>query len=156
MSNPWLWEPVMDGIGVYPQGGVPEDDQDPYQSGWNDAIIEIARRYEMLNKWFREELTDDQRKHCMVLLKAEALQVGIRKTGIQPWLLMSDTFAYACADGEDIDPEEFEEAAKTYNRYGHDGLTAWAARKRGQEPLVELINEDYLRAKKWLGRFDSL
>ena len=50
-------------------------------------------------------------------------------------LNMNDTFAYACADVEEMVPEEFEKIIPIIAKYGHDALTAYAAYKRHTEPI---------------------
>lgn len=49
-----------------------------------------------------------------------------------------DTFGYACADGETIPYEEAEAVHAAYKAHGRYGLVAWAAKKRGMKPVVEI------------------
>lgn len=63
------------------------------------------------------------------------------------YLLMSDTFAYACADSEELEtPEDIIGAAQAYRDYGDVGLTAWVAIRRGVDPIAPLITKAYKKA----------
>lgn len=48
---------------------------------------------------------------------------------------MNDTFAFACADAEDFDLDDLDLMVPVINRYGAHALTAYAAVKRGAEPI---------------------
>jgi hypothetical protein len=53
-------------------------------------------------------------------------------------LLMSDTFAYACADAEDVKPEQCAEVADIHKRFPSWGLVCWAAKQRNEDPVIEV------------------
>ena len=69
---------------------------------------------------------------------------------------LNDTFAWGCADGEDIvyepgcDQPIVEDLYNMCRQWGEDGAYAWAAAKRDQMPLKELQTEDFKAAFKWL------
>ena len=48
---------------------------------------------------------------------------------------MNDTFAFACSDYEDIEADDVITMLPVIARYGRDALTAYAALKRGAEPI---------------------
>lgn len=58
----------------------------------------------------------------------------------------NDTFYYACADAEGLAPGEAYKVRDFYERYGWAGVVAWAAKKRGAEPLKELQDDKYSEA----------
>lgn len=65
-------------------------------------------------------------------------------------LNMNDTFAFACADYEDMSVSDFDLMASVIAKYGQDALTAYVAVKRGQEPIsckCDHKNERYQAAK---------
>lgn len=51
-------------------------------------------------------------------------------------LNMNDTFGFACADSERMYIHDFSEIIPTIVRWGHKALIAYAAVKRGQEPIT--------------------
>jgi len=153
MDNPYLLDAAYESCGMYPKSinGV---DRTEWQTGWNDAIMAICTRRGALEKWFKD-LGPIHKKAVMVLLKAGALHFSDRDGVGEMWLVMNDTFAYACADGETVPDKDLEEVMNAYNKFSHHGLTAWAARRRGIQPLVELQSDEYHKAMKWLARFDE-
>lgn len=58
----------------------------------------------------------------------------------------SDTFVYACADATNIAPGEEAAVRQYFDRYGWAGLVAWTAYKRGEDPLAQLKDSQYLSA----------
>lgn len=65
-------------------------------------------------------------------------------------LLMNDTFYYASADAEPVGYDEWPAVKKIYEDHGNEGLIAWAALRRGHEPLPPLLTDKYLAAKEAL------
>ena len=66
-------------------------------------------------------------------------------------LNMSDTFDFACADAEEISIDDFDKIRKIVAKYGYHALIAYAAVKRGQEPIQCKCGHDgppYQAAKK--------
>lgn len=61
-------------------------------------------------------------------------------------VLLNDVFGYACADAETIFPGQAAEIKTFYETFGWDGVIAWVANARNQEPLKELRTEKYLQA----------
>ena len=65
-------------------------------------------------------------------------------------LLMNDTFGFACADSESMSDMDVEPMIPIIAEYGRDALVAYAAVKRGQEPITcscNHKNERYQAAK---------
>lgn len=65
-------------------------------------------------------------------------------------LNMNDTFAFACADMEEMSVSDFDLMVPAISKYGQDALTAYAAVKRNQEPIsckCNHKNEKYQAAK---------
>jgi hypothetical protein len=68
----------------------------------------------------------------------------------KPFLIVNDTFAYACADAERFTPEEMPVLIEAYNRFSYHGLTAWASIKRCYDPIKPHLTEQFYAAKTWL------
>jgi hypothetical protein len=59
---------------------------------------------------------------------------------------LSDTFTYACADGERIPPELLDEVVRIYREFGPVGCVCWAAARRNHEPVVEYTEDPVYQA----------
>lgn len=83
-------------------------------------------------------------------LDARALRaLGVALDGAH-WLAlnMNDTFAYATADAEYMPVEDLAPMLPVLAEYGHDALTAYAALRRGAEPIRRLRErQGYLAAR---------
>ena len=62
-----------------------------------------------------------------------------------PCVLCSDTFYYATADGEPFPLEKAGDLLSIYNAHGDNGLICWAIHQRGQEPIPEIRETNWLR-----------
>lgn len=51
------------------------------------------------------------------------------------YVTCNDTFGWATADCEEIQPGEVWHVLKAYQAYGNDGLTAWVCAKRDTMPF---------------------
>lgn len=60
--------------------------------------------------------------------------------GGQPTLcaIVSDTFAYACADAEEIPLPEVTTVYRLWKKHGYDGIIKYVWAKRGTPPLPEI------------------
>ena len=61
-----------------------------------------------------------------------------------------DTFMYACADAEEISPNEAKVIRKYLEQYGWDGVTAYAAHKRGWDVIPPLRTDKFKTAMQAL------
>ena len=66
--------------------------------------------------------------------------------GLQICLLLNDTFDYATADAEPLTDDECIECAHVFKDHGWPGIVAWAAIKRGVEPLEQIQTKEYKEA----------
>lgn len=78
-----------------------------------------------------------------------------REDGRSLMLNMSDTFGYACGDGELFTSKDIPEILKIYDEYGDVGLTCWAAKHRGYDPVVE-YTEDPVYQNTWKSMYGDL
>lgn len=63
-------------------------------------------------------------------------------------LNFNDIFAFACSYGVDCDEFDLVAVAKLYEKYGFDGVLAWASLKEGVEPLNISRYKQYKEARK--------
>jgi len=76
-----------------------------------------------------------------------------RTGGGGDWIALvncGDTFCLACADAEELTPERSWEVKTIYERCGWDGVVAWIAKARGEEPLEKLRTSGYMAAREFL------
>lgn len=139
-------------MGIYPQAcrqpGGHMKPRTPYQDGWNAYAMELLEKWCSLSKWF-DALTPDQRGQVEALFSEDdSDQYGLSQDEgkVTLWCLMSDTFAYACADAENIPLEALPVVLRLREEFGYEGVTAWAANRRGEEPLKQLQTDKYKEA----------
>ena len=66
-------------------------------------------------------------------------------------VIVSDTFAYATADCEEVLATDLLTVRDLYRSHGWRGVTAWVAQRRGYEPLPEIAGtEEYQAVRKAL------
>ena len=139
--------------GIYPMSTLQDGlqrERTPWEDGWNAAHMSLTRSWVAICKWVRA-LPPEQRDALVRLLVRDAIEINCEDGETpRPWLLMNDTFGYACADGTDVDPVELPAVAEVFARFGHDGLVAWAARKEQCDVIQPLRTADFEAARAWL------
>jgi hypothetical protein len=152
-----LAEQAHEDMGVYPAGNIDASgkrrDRTEREDGWNDYGRALLRKQMALDRWWKA-LPAEVREALLPLIRstnndAAVLRLSEREGAVKAWLLVSDTFAFACADGEDVpcDATTLAEVAGLNREYGYSGLAAWAAVRRGAEPIEPLRGEKYQRAR---------
>ena len=63
---------------------------------------------------------------------------------------LNDTFAYACADEERMDWDDFIDLIPMIKERGYNVLTAYAALKRGCDPIPPLVTDEFKKCKELL------
>lgn len=67
---------------------------------------------------------------------------GYRYVGKHLCVNCSDTFAYACADGEHVPDSEYPKLREGIERFGYDAVKAYVSKKRdGDKPLRAMSQE---------------
>jgi hypothetical protein len=121
-------ESVGDDIGIYPQAVRGYNDErdyeqrDGYKNGWNAAIIEYGQA-------FRKAVVAASDMDDDVLMLLASDMVSLRRDGTTLWINFNDTWAWACADGEVVTPEDVPEVARLFRSWGWAGLLYWATTK---------------------------
>jgi len=72
-----------------------------------------------------------------------------------PCVNLSDTFAYACADGQRLDDSEIDRLIEAHKRWGYDGVVAWASLIRKCEPIEPRRTVPYYAARGALTKSGS-
>lgn len=72
-----------------------------------------------------------------------------------PVVNLNDTFAYACADGEELKDDQIDSLIRMYKEYDYPGIIAWAASIRGSEPIEPWRDEKYRIARAALSATDG-
>lgn len=67
--------------------------------------------------------------------------------GWHPYINCNDTFYYASADATAIDEGQEKAIKSAFEKYGWDGVVAWCALMRNEQPLKERRTEKYLEAR---------
>jgi hypothetical protein len=142
-------EAAEDDMGIYPMATRHPDGREEkrteWQDGWNAAVIGHTNKICKIHDWF-DGLPEDIRPIAEELIVGEALSLSIDDDGIRPYLLINDTFEYACSDCEDVTLEDLPLIRVMWREYGYEGLVAWVAKKRKIEPIPEYRNIHYRRA----------
>ena len=151
-----LNELAIDSMGIYPQANIDENnvktERTEWQSGWNAAIIEIRNRICIFDKWFTE-LPADVSTMIGEMLPDETIRLHLDKDkNVIMWVLMNDTFYFACADGEDITMEEIPLLYQMWKKFDWYGLVAITSKKRKQLPLKEVQTEEFQKALEYLNK----
>lgn len=64
-----------------------------------------------------------------------------------PCVNLSDTFGYACADGERLDDSQIDCLISAHKQWGYDGVVAWASLIRKSEPIEPRRTPEYFEAR---------
>jgi len=140
-----LSEIAQSDIGIFPEAilGGPHayKERNNYQDGWNDCYKEHMTKSLKFYQFYTS-LDEENKLAFENLLLEEEIQLNLRDEKIIPWVMVSDTFEYACADGEDVDIKDLPLLWHLYEKFTNTGIVAWIAQKRGYEPLEAWINYD--------------
>jgi len=151
-----LNELAIDSMGIYPQATIDENnvrtERTEWQNGWNAAIIEFRQRSCIFEKWF-SELPEDISAMIGEMLPDETIRLSLDKDkNVKMWVLMNDTFYFACADGEDITMEEIPVLYQMWKKFSWYGLVAIVSKKRKHLPLQAVQTEEFDKALAYLNK----
>lgn len=90
------------------------------------------------------------------LLDDEVLFVSASESKtLELFVICNDVFAWGCADGEDILPDEIPNLFERVEKYGTIGAVHWCCAKRGEKPQPPL--EKMMRDKgEWTEELELL
>ena len=151
-----LNELAIDSMGIYPQARIDENnvrtERTEWQNGWNAAIIEFRQRACAFEEWF-SKLPAEVSSMIGEMLPEEVVRLSLNKDkNITMWVLMNDTFYFACADGEDITMEEIPLLYQLWKKFSWYGLVAIVSKKRKQLPLQAVQTEEFNAALAYLNK----
>ena len=150
-----LLEAANDGMGIYPQATVrangTREERTAWQDGWNAYGMQLTDKWDHLMTWW-ESLPREQQDALAELLHADGVLYFRAEKGAAPvpWILMNDTFAYACSDGEELPLDDLPTVLQLWREFKWSGLIAWAAQRRGIEPIGPHRGEQYRAAVRHL------
>jgi len=151
-----FYEIAFDTMGVFPKGTIRSDGtkekRTKWQEGWNafskaylDKVIKIEEKF--------SEIPEETKDMIEELLDAEELSVRYNKE-LTFYTNMSDTFVYACAEGEDVSLDKIEEFYKIVKSKKY-GSIIWASIQRNEKLLVEVV-EWIKAADEWTDKLERL
>lgn len=146
---------AMDDLGIYPAAVTKGDvttERTAWQDGWNAAVCAMTDNQSAVYKWFNELPDDAQHAIDLLIGRDDLLLRVVENNEVRMALNMGDTFEYATADMEVVPVDAVVTVAQIALDYGVQGLIAWAAMRRGAEPLEQLRDELYKSARKMLAR----
>lgn len=147
-----IYRKAEDDLGIFPmsvtKNGVTTP-RDKYGEGWNDALETISKNRIKIIDWFKT-IPEDTRTMITTLMSKDYLELSMQEDGIKMWTVLNDTFSYACADGESVEMNEIPVFYEMSEKYGYDGIVAWASNKTGATPISPLITAEYNNALKEL------
>jgi hypothetical protein len=119
--------PVTTGVYAMSSNGKKRTE---WQDGWNASLMDYSKRlYKVIEDNF-DEYTND-------ILFLQLSGAGWMQDG-KFVLCMNDTFAWGCADAEEVPKKDLHEVVELYHRFGCSGLAYWVAQKRGYDPDPEM------------------
>lgn len=150
-------------------------DPDPVYCGCHEAgcphtpVAQLPRA-ELVKYWKeRVKLVEADRDRALERQQRELEEMGAERNalfkaaklvGQDDWAFFTcegllvincgDTFAYACADAEELPIDKIDEVLALEREYGFDGVVAWIATHRNCEPIKERATERYLVARTTL------
>lgn len=147
-----LLDAVIRGQGIYPKSTTVDNvttERTEWQEGWNAARMAITKERLIAMKQV-QLLPDEHQAMLEELLEKCHLQIDIENEKVSFSLNMNDTFYYACADSEEVPMMDIPVVHHIWKELGYDGLVAWAALRREEEPIIECQTETYKLAVRLL------
>jgi hypothetical protein len=151
LSNLFLAK-ALDSMGMYPQATISGDvrtERTPWQEGWNEALMKLTNRWVAIEEWYKT-INKSIKPVLSECLLTDLMFLHVNGDKISILVNMNDTFAYACADAEEVDIIEVQTVKDIYDRFIWDGVIAWAANKRKVTPIEERITTTYKMAREFL------
>jgi hypothetical protein len=121
-----------------------------YQNGWKDCYNSILNTWSVFYQYVTSLATEAQKEACAALLTADVIRLVYEDNKVQIIVPCSDTFAYAMADQEYIEPTVLPCICYLYDKWKTPGVIAWLADYRACDPLKCLQCEKYEAAMAWL------
>lgn len=104
------------------------------------AFSECERRLSVLDRLFYLEA------HDVVFFGTYNEAIGNWDDHWHPAVCVNDTFNYG-ADADSLPEDQIDVLTDIHKRFGHEGVIAWSATRRGCEPLEKWRTAKYLEAR---------
>jgi len=124
---------AVDNVGCYP-AAINGEPRTPFGDGWNACADELRGKVTAITE--RNNQPYDPHRDILNILDAGWWEDG------RLILNMNDIFAYACADAEEVLPDEMPELGHLARMYGHAGITYWVSKKRNEIPNIPLYRDE--------------
>lgn len=136
-------------VAAYHATGSATSGSDDYQNGWKDCHSHILNMWAVFDA-FINSLSPGHKQACIYLLSETIITLVYEDNKVRILLPCSDTFAYACADQEYIEPTSLATLAYCYQQWKNAGVIAWLSITRGVDPLPCLCDDKYREARSWM------
>lgn len=120
-----------------------------------DAILKLLQEVEAERDVLRAE-REAFNAMANLLATDNAFANHVKGGGIGFNVMCSDTFAYACADCENIDISQAPEVWKLYQDGGWHAVVRWVQEKRGDERFIKPVEEEVRRSEAIRAERDKL
>jgi len=145
---------AIDDVGIYAAavtgGKNPYEKRTERMEGHNEAIMGIAKKASQIADFIRKH---QYRTEIEDALLKDWIHIDADET-IKLYVNCNDVFWWACADSEEIKPEEIKGLQECVELSKAYGTILWACRKRGmrpQSPWFEDLSKEELKLFKACG-----
>jgi hypothetical protein len=135
---------VADDLGIYPQAvkGLGEEkdytQRDGFKNGWNACVMQFKTAVKKSLDLYSQPWAKSEQFFA-------SLDGYFDYSGGKWWVELGDTWYYACADGEEIQPDEYKDVRDLFCLYGVDGVLFWVYKKRQHLPEIKSVAEQVER-----------
>ncbi len=105
--------------------------------------------------WFDNDDEPELWDMIAALISKGEFYISDNKNVLQCWVNCNDVFAWGCADGEDISPDEIKDLFFMVVENNAWGSLKWCCIKRNERPQIP-IEEDMKKAGVWCERMEAL
>lgn len=141
-------ELAQDNIGIYPQsvqgGSKPYDKRTEWMEGWNACATAFSKYSLKIESWLHEH---EYRQAIEDALLSDRIRLWVQDDGISMVVDCNDTFWWATADAEDIQPFQLGALDAAYAESPSHGGILWVARKRSMRPQGAIYRS--IPAEQW-------
>lgn len=143
---------IDENMGIYPAAVESYNqeksykERDGFKNGWNACVFSYGSKLNNAIESASEGLSSSEKLFFYDYSGEYDTFMYDQEGG---WsVFLNDTWEYACADGEEIQKDQYNEVAKWYRNFGHAGVLYWVYLQRKYLPeitetrvLVETIHD---------------
>jgi len=156
--NGLIYEQAVENIGIYPMSV--KDGEHGYKKrtekmeGHNECVMQITSNVVKIEEYIKNNKFKDDIETALLEDYASINVCDDDKIGL--YVNCNDLFYWACADSEEIEPNELQDLFKCYEKSKSFGGFLWACKKTGmrpQTPWYESFSEEEKRLFDECGPF---